>query len=71
MHEPQSPGRKAQNIQEELPFEPGSGDVLGGQEHKAQNFGMEDDSTIAQQLIREGLDEALTDEMLEARKSHL
>jgi len=69
MQEPQSPGPKAQI--EELPFEPGSGDVLGGSEHHFQNFGMEDDSTIAQQLIREGLDEALTDEMLEARKSHL
>jgi hypothetical protein len=52
----------------ELPFEPGSGDVLGGREHQAQNFGSDDDSTIGQELIREGLDEALHDEMLEARR---
>jgi hypothetical protein len=54
--------------EEDLPFEPGSGEVLGGQPHHARNFGAGDESTVGEQLIQEGLDEALHDEMLEARK---
>jgi hypothetical protein len=54
-----------------LPFEPGSGEVLGGREHQAANFGSDDECTIGQELIREGLDEALHDEMLEARKQDI
>ena len=55
-------------VEKELLFEPGSGDVLGGREHQARNFGFDDETTVGEELIREGLDEALHDEMLEARK---
>jgi hypothetical protein len=55
----------------ELPFEPGSGDVLGGREHHAANFGSDDESSVGEELIREGLDEALHDEMLEASKKNI
>jgi hypothetical protein len=54
-----------------LPFEPGSGDVLGGREHQAPNFGSDDESSVGEELIREGLDEALHDEMLEASKKNI
>jgi hypothetical protein len=54
-----------------LPFEPGSGEVLGGREHQAPNFGSDDESSVGEELIREGLDEALHDEMLEARKKNI
>jgi len=55
----------------ELPFEPGSGEVLGGREHHARNYGADDDSTVGEELVREGLDEALHDEMLAARKKDI
>jgi hypothetical protein len=54
-----------------LPFEPGSGDVLGGRETQAENFGGDDESTVGEELIREGMDEALHDEMLEASKKNI
>ena len=54
-----------------IPFEPGSGDVLGGTESQAVNFGGDDESTVGEELVREGLDEALHDEMLEARKKNI
>ena len=54
-----------------LPFDPGSGDVLGGREHQAPNFGSDDETTVGEELIREGLDEALHDEMLEASKKNI
>jgi hypothetical protein len=54
-----------------LPFEPGSGDVLGGRESQAPNFGGDDETSIGEELVREGMDEALHDEMLEARKKDL
>lgn len=54
--------------EEDLPFEPGSGDILGGQGHQARNFGASDETTVGEELIQEGLDEALHDEMLEASK---
>lgn len=54
-----------------LPFEPGSGDVLGGREHQAANFGSGDESSIGEELVREGMDEALHDEMLEASKKNI
>jgi len=54
-----------------LPFEPGSGDVLGGRETQAENFSGQDESTVAEELIQEGMDEALHDEMLEARKKNI
>ena len=57
--------------EESLPFEPGSGDVLGGREHQAENYGADDESTVGEELIREGLDEALHDEMLEASKKNI
>ncbi len=55
----------------DLPFEPGSGEVLGGREHHAENFGAGDESTVGEELVREGLDEALHDEMIEARKKNI
>jgi hypothetical protein len=55
----------------DLPFEPGSGDVLGGREHQAENFGSDDETSVGEELIREGLDEALHDEMLEASKKNI
>ena len=54
-----------------LPFEPGSGDVLGGREHQAANFGADDETTVGEELVREGMDEALHDEMLEASKRNI
>ena len=54
-----------------LPFEPGSGEVLGGREHQAQNFGTDDEASVGEEFVREGLDEALHDEMLEARKKNI
>jgi len=64
----QEPEPDDEEMEEEaLPFEPGSGDVLGGRETQAENFGA-DDEGVAEELIREGMDEALHDEMLEARK---
>jgi len=54
-----------------LPFEPGSGEVLGGRETQAPNFGGDDESSVGEELIREGMDEALHDEMLEARKQNI
>jgi hypothetical protein len=54
-----------------LPFEPGSGEVLGGRESQAVNFGSDDECVIGEELIREGMDEALHDEMLEARKKDI
>jgi hypothetical protein len=54
-----------------LPFEPGSGEVLGGRETQAPNFGSDDETGIAEELIREGMDEALHDEMLEARRKDI
>ena len=57
--------------EKDLPFEPGSGDVLGGRETQAENFGGADESSVAEELIREGLDEALHDEMLESRKKDI
>jgi hypothetical protein len=54
-----------------LPFEPGSGEVLGGRESQAANFGGEEEGTVAEELVREGMDEALHDEMLEARKKNI
>ncbi len=57
--------------EKDLPFEPGSGDVLGGRDHQAANFGSDDESTVGEELVREGLDEALHDEMLEASKKRL
>jgi hypothetical protein len=54
-----------------LPFEPGSGEVLGGRETQAENFGGDDESTVGEELIREGMDEALHDEMLEASKRNI
>jgi hypothetical protein len=50
-----------------LPFEPGNGEILGGQESEARNFTSEDETTVAEDLVQEGMDEALHDEMLEAR----
>jgi hypothetical protein len=57
--------------EEALPFEPGSGEVLGGRESHAANFGSDDECTIGEELTREGMDEALHDEMLEARKTNI
>ena len=53
-----------------LPFEPGSGEVLGGRESEAPSFG-DNDENFAEELVREGMDEALHDEMLEARKKEI
>ena len=65
----QAPEPDDEEMQETaLPFEPGSGEVLGGRRRQAANFGSDDENTIGEELIREGLDEALHDEMLEARK---
>jgi hypothetical protein len=57
--------------EEALPFEPGSGEVLGGREHQAENFGADDETSVGEELVREGLDEALHDEMLEASKKNI
>jgi hypothetical protein len=54
--------------EEVLLFEPGSGDVLGGTPKQAENIGAADESTVGEELIREGMSEALHDEMLQARR---
>jgi len=56
------------SLEPELPFEPGNGEVLGGSGSEARNFASEDESTVAEDLVQEGLDEALHDEMLEAQE---
>jgi hypothetical protein len=61
----------AEEEEASLPFEPGSGEVLGGTAQQAENFGADDESTVGEELIREGLDEALHDEMVEARKKNI
>jgi hypothetical protein len=60
-----------QQAEESLPFEPGNGDVLGGQAHQARNFGAEDETSVGEELIHEGMDEALHDEMVEAQKRNI
>jgi hypothetical protein len=68
----QEPEPDDEEMEEEaLPFEPGSGDVLGGRETQAENFGADDETGVGEELIREGMDEALHDEMLEARKRNI
>ncbi|HEX4083971.1 MAG TPA: hypothetical protein VHY22_03590 [Chthoniobacteraceae bacterium] len=58
-------------LESEPAFEPGSGEVLGGEGRQAENFGGEDEATVGEELISEGLDEALHEEMLEARKKNI
>jgi hypothetical protein len=57
--------------EEAITFEPGSGDILGGRPHHAENLHPEDESTVGEELFTEGTDEALHDEMLEAAKKNL
>lgn len=54
-----------------LEFEPGSGDVQGGRPSQAVNYGSNDESSVGEELVQEGLDEALHDEMLEASKRNI
>jgi hypothetical protein len=53
----------------EIPFEPGSGDVLGGHGLHVRNRIPEDEIAVGDALVKEGLDEALDDEMKEARRN--
>ena len=55
-------------LETEPTLEPGSGEILGGEARQAENFGSDDESTIGEELVNEGLDEALHDEMYEAGK---
>ena len=57
--------------EEALPFEPGNGEILGGTETQAINYGSDDETSIGEELVKEGLDEALHDEMLEASKKNI
>jgi hypothetical protein len=67
----QEPEPDDEGLEEDsLPFEPGSGEVLGGRATQAANYSGEDEG-VAEELVREGMDEALHDEMLEARKKDI
>lgn len=46
-------------------------DVPGASGRQVENRGPQDEANIAQELVEEGLDEALHDEMLEASKKNI
>src|ERR1043166_444932 len=46
-------------------------EVPGSPGHQAKNYGPQDETNIAQELVEEGVEEALHDEMVEARKKNV
>lgn len=87
MQEPQSPEQKGRilvdakglsdhrdspnDVEERLANAPSLSEVPGTRGHQVPNFISGDESTIAQDLVEEGLEEGLNDEMAEARKINI
>ena len=64
-------GDPANDVESALAEEPSLSEVPGTRGHQVPNLISGDESTIGQDLVEEGLEEGLHDEMVEASKKNI